>query len=245
MKVEKLVIQCRTLVPILGLASGNKAIHEEFISSKAPKTEDAVQESAAIPVSEQIEKAMTVFPRNEKGLFFWDYQMRGAFKGLIEILIELGDCKISKWSYKKAVDNFLYITPRIIYLQRPDGGYCQPSDVTKNERPLRATTMQGDRIALASSEQLDAGTNWTFELTLLTGSNPKTKLAIIDRELIEKCLALTPFHGFGQWRGGGWGRAESTILTPAKAGKRPETEATSADTDMTGGETDTKCAESA
>lgn len=225
---------------MLGLASGNKAIHEEFISSKSPKTEDAIQEVASIPVQEQIEKAMTVFPRDEKGLFFWDYQMRGAFKGFIEMLIELGDCKISKWSYKKAVDNFLYITPRKIYLFRADGQYCQPGDITKNERPLRATTMQGDRIALASSEQLDAGTNWTFEMLLLTGTNTKTKLAIIDRELIEKCLALTPFHGFGQWRGGGWGRAESTILTPAKEEKRPETETTSADADMTGGETDTK-----
>ena len=215
MNIEKLTIRCSTFVPMLGLASGNKALHEEFIASKAPKVESSAEEVAAIPLSEQIEKAMTVFPRDSKGLFFWDYQMKGAFKGLIEILIELGDCKISKWGYKKAVDLMLHVEPRMIYLKREDGKYCQPSDISKNERPLRATTLQGDRIALASSEQLAAGTNWEFDLHLFRGANPKTKIAIIDRDLIQSCLDLTPYHGFGQWRGGGWGRANCEIVNPA------------------------------
>ena len=70
----------------------------------------------------------------------WDYQLRGFFKEKLYSLIELGQCDLSKWNYKKAVDLFLFVNPRRIRYWRgvpilkPDGDL---------QRPLRAVTMQG------------------------------------------------------------------------------------------------------
>lgn len=207
MKVTTLEITVTMIEPVLGLASANPEIQREFIAAKAKDAAKEKEEVEAIPVpaEEQIEKATTIFPKDETGLFWWDYQMRGSFKGWLETLAELGDTKVSKWGAKKAVDKFLFVRPRRIYIRDGAGQIYQAATETM-QRPLRAETMQGDRIALASSEMLPVGTNWTFMVTLLTGTNTKSKLAILTEDDVQRCLDLGGFSGFGQWRGGGWGR---------------------------------------
>ena len=52
---------------ILGTASANPEIHEEFIASKAPDAPSREEEVAAIGAEEVFEKGMTVFPRDKDG----------------------------------------------------------------------------------------------------------------------------------------------------------------------------------
>lgn len=130
---------------------------------------------------------------------------RGFFKEALTALIELGDIKsVSKWAIKGTVDTFLFVNPRRCYYASKDGQTIkEPSGVL--QRPLRATTLQGDRIALARSEMLPEGTTLGFSVTLLTGDNPKSK-KMLTIENIEAALEYGQFKGFSQWRGGGFGR---------------------------------------
>jgi hypothetical protein len=206
MNKQSYLVKVQFTEPVLGSANNNKDVHAEYIASKAQTATDAKEEVDAITNPQvEIEKTKTVFPRDSAGSpHVWDYQVRGFFKEAISVLIELGECKISKWGYKKAVDSFLFVAPRRIYLL--DTGGKRPKSVDSLQRPLRAQTMQGERIALANSEMLPEGTRFQFTVTLLSGSNPKTKLAIIDEETLRAALEYGALKGFGQWRSGGYGR---------------------------------------
>jgi hypothetical protein len=214
MKQETLKIKMTFTEPLLGSQPGNKEVHSEFIAARAaafkgepPKTAvDAVEETEAIAPDVAVEKASTVFARDEKGLLLWDYQFRGFLKEAINTLIDLGECKLSRWSYKRSVDQFVFVTPRRVYLRDAEGKHLT-GQMEFLERPLRATTMQGDRIALARSEMLQVGTNCELEFKcMLPDSAPKKTIAIIDRELVKACLDYNADRGWGQWRSGGYGR---------------------------------------
>ena len=71
------------------------------------------------------------------------------------------------------------------------------------QRPLRAQTMQGERVALASSETIPAGSYVIFEIAMLLDSHEK---AVIE------ALNYGTLRGFGQWRNSGKGRFHYEIL---------------------------------
>jgi len=182
----------------LGLSASNPKIHEEFITSKSADAAKQEEELAALPASELIEKSMTVFSRDDDGMpIFWDYQIKGFFKDVIGALTEISDkevkigkTKLSKFTYKRVVDNYLFVFPRKIRLA-PVNGICS--------RPLRAETMRGDRVALSSSETVPAGTEFEFEVRVLHD-------ALSD--LVRQALDYGKLKGFGQWRNSGKGRFE-------------------------------------
>lgn len=178
---------------ILGTASNNPEIHSEFIASKAPDHMKREEEVAAIGVEESIEKAMTVFPRDEAGNpILYDYQIKGFFKDACGVLRQVPGTKSSKLTaFKKKIDGLVFVSPRMIPLNIPDGqlGTC--------ERPLRAQTAQGDRVALANSETAPAGTTIEFEIQCLT----KEMLPIV-REWMDYGI----LRGIGQWRNSGKGK---------------------------------------
>lgn len=178
---------------ILGTASNNPEIHSEFIASKAPDHMKREEEVAAIGVEESIEKAMTVFPRDEAGNpILYDYQVKGFFKDACGVLRQVPGTKSSKLTaFKKKIDGLVFVSPRMIPLDIPDGklGTC--------ERPLRAQTAQGDRVALANSETAPAGTTIEFEIQCLT----KDMLSIV-REWLDYGI----LRGIGQWRNSGKGK---------------------------------------
>ena len=205
MKIEELKVLITFQSPLLGSASGNKALHEEHIASKAPTPGAAEEELSALDVQDEIHKSMTVFPKDESGLLVWDYQIKGFFKEAIGVLIELGDIKdLSKWAHKKAVDSLVFITPRRVYLTDSSGNRIKTCKESL-QRPLRAETMKGERIALASSEILPEGTQMQFTVKLLVGVNAKSKLAVLTMENIYAALDYGSMKGFGQWRSGGYG----------------------------------------
>ena len=67
------------------------------------------------------------------------------------------------------------------------------------QRPLRAQTAQGERVALAHSETVPAGTVVEFEILAFTD-----EMEALARE----CLDYGEFRGIGQWRNSGKGRFE-------------------------------------
>lgn len=230
MKRQTFHIKLNFTEPLLGSASNNKEVHAQYIASKAPSPELAKAEVDAIPEPEQteeeiaaavkaeVQKSMTVFPRDSDGfVHLWDYQARGFFKEALGVLIELGESTISKWQYKKAIDSLLFVQPRRIYLLDQSGKKIR--ETGSLQRPLRADTMQGERIALANSEILPEGTQVAFDVFILIGDNPnrKSKIALITDKLVIAALDYGALKGFGQWRSGGYGRFTYEVKTdPAK-----------------------------
>ncbi len=205
MKTTSFKIRLTFTEPLLGSSPGNKELLEEHIASRAPTIQAAKEEIDAAQVPEELENKSTVFPRDEEGVFVWDYQVRGFFKESLGVLIELGDCKLSKWQLKRAVDSLVFIRPRRIRVLNANGTtILKPSSYL--ERPLRADTMQGPRVCLARSEQLPAGSIIGFEVLLMEGTNAKSKLCAIGKEDLEAALTYGGMKGFGQWRSGGYGR---------------------------------------
>jgi len=182
---------------MLGTASANPDVHREFIASKSADAKRLEEEMHGLPADDLVEKAVTVFPRDDDGTpIVWDYQVKGFIKEAVGILLELatgelrvGKTKLSKFTHKRIVDNFIFVTPRKIRLSNPVGEICT--------RPLRADTMKGERVSLASSETVPAGTTFECEIETLSP-------ALAD--LVVDCLNYGKLKGMGQWRNSGKGR---------------------------------------
>lgn len=176
----------------LGMMPTDKEIHETYIASKAPDAASIEEEVASVGVDEVVEKTMTVFPKLPDGTpFFWDYQIRGFFKDAIGMLRRVADSKCAKIkNYKKVVDGLIFIAERNIpiHVSGPLGD-CQ--------RPLRADTMQGPRVALAHSETVPAGSTIEFTIQLMDTS---------VEGAVKECLDYGKFRGLAQWRNSGKGR---------------------------------------
>ena len=179
---------------MLGTASANPDIHSEFIASKAPDAQKLEDEVAALGADAVEKKGMTIFARDEDGdPCVWDYQIKGFFKDAAQMMKKVpGSASSALKAYKKEIDGAIFVYPRKIKLTMPkDGeiGVCQ--------RPLRAQTMQGERVALASSETVPAGTTLTFTVQFLNKA---------DVALCVEWLNYGALRGLGQWRNSGKGR---------------------------------------
>ena len=183
---------------ILGTASANPNIHEEFIASKAPDAMSRAEEVAAIGEDEVFEKGMTVFPRDAEGNpIAWDYQWKGFFKDAAGALRKVPGTECSKIkAYKKEIDGLIFPEPRMIPIEF-DG------EMSVCQRPLRGQTAQGERIALASSESIPSGATMTFTIRLLCNDHAKW---------VKEMLDYGALRGFGQWRNSGKGRFTYEVL---------------------------------
>lgn len=195
-------VKIKLIEELLGTACKNKEVHEEFIASKSKDAEKSKEEIESLPADVLMEKAVTVFHRDADGMpILFDYQIKGFLKEAVGVMIELADddvkvgkTKLSKWTFKRIVDNFVFVAPRIIRLA-PVGEICT--------RPLRADTMKGERVSLASSETVPAGTEFDVEINTLCPALDK---------LMTKCLDYGAMKGLGQWRNSGKGRFSWTMV---------------------------------
>lgn len=181
---------------VLGTANADKNVHSEFIASKAPDAPSREEEVEALGAEEVERKEMTVFPRMENGSpMFWDYQIKGFFKDTCSALSRCKGEDYSKEScgmkaYKKIIDGCIFPQPRKIEIHmNGEMGNCQ--------RPLRAQTAQGERIALANSEAVPAGSWIEFKVVCLSDAYEKA---------VREWLNYGQFKGIGQWRNSGMGR---------------------------------------
>lgn len=182
--------------PILG-SQPTRAVATDFIHAKAIEKRPELAENGNLEeeletLPEALDKGTTVFHKHEGKPVLWDYQLKGFFKewGMVLNADEsVGKVK----NLRSKIDNVLFVTPRFIPFELPEGG-----EITYNERPLRAMTMQGPRVSLARSEQIPAGTTLTFSVHVV-------KEGEITRKVIETILDMGRWKGLGQWRNGSWG----------------------------------------
>lgn len=176
----------------LGMMPTNQELHETYIASKAPDAMSITEEIESMGEEAVVEKTMTVFPKMPDGTpFMWDYQIRGFFKDAIGMLRRVKTNKCAKLSsYKKVVDGLIFINERKIPIECSGPlGDCQ--------RPLRADTMQGPRVALAHSESVPEGSTMMFTINLLDDSLEGA---------VRECLDYGKLRGLAQWRNSGKGR---------------------------------------
>jgi len=178
---------------VLGTASSDREIHATYVASKAADAKKIEEEVEAIGAEAVTEKAMTIFPKEDGKPFIWDYQIRGFFKDSCSALARVPGTRSNKLkAFRKVIDGTIFVNPRKIMLQIPEGaelGNCQ--------RPLRAQTAQGERIALANSETVPAGTVLEFEIVIMDESH---------EAVVSEWLNYGKFRGLGQWRNSGKGR---------------------------------------
>jgi hypothetical protein len=207
--MSKLKFKIKLAQEILGSCNANPDLHREQVAGRSKDAEKVKEEMAHLPAEELLDKATTVFSRDDDGSpIIWDFQIRGQLKEALGVLLDLpdwketsvGKTKISKYTHKRIVDNFIFVTPRRIKL-------CEPTTLATFTRPLRGQTMQGERVALVTSEVVPAS-EFTIEVHTL---HP-----VLD-DLVRKCLAYGQWKGLGQFRNGGYGRFHAEELTEADA----------------------------
>jgi len=126
--------------------------------------------------------------QDENGDFVRDYFLKGFFKQAAKCLKQHGTTK----QLRSKVVQFLFVKPRKIYVA--DVG----AELETIERPLRASTPQGERVAIARSEAVPEGTTLGFEVHVLND--------VIKKGCLEALLSYGEYEGLGQWRGSGAGR---------------------------------------
>lgn len=192
--MEKLKVRLTFTEDVLGTASGDPDVYRSYIASKAPDAATTESEVEDLGVDAVVEKGMTVFPKDEDGNpFLYDYQVRGFFKSAAGFLRKADGTLSSKIkAYKKLVDGLVMIEERKIPFVLPEGkamGTCQ--------RPLRASTPQGERVALAMSETVPAGSTVEFTIVCIQNGLLPT---------VREWLDYGRWNGIGAWRNAGQGR---------------------------------------
>lgn len=178
---------------VLATSPGNTEIFKDFIGSKSPDAQTLQEEIAALGTEEVERKQKTIFPVDDGKPFVYDYQIKGMFKDYCSMLRRYPGYSISSKLevWQKQIDGGIFPHPRKIFLMIPEGmkiGDCQ--------RPLRSMTRQGERVSLANSETVPAGTKIQFEVELL---DPRLEAFVIE------WLDYGALRGFGQWRNSGKG----------------------------------------
>ena len=190
--MKTLKVKITLTEPVLGSAPNSEEVFSDYIASQAPDAPSREEEIEALGVDAVDEKGTTVFPRMEDGTpFLWDYQVRGFFKSACDAL-NMAEPSKKLTAYKKKIDKLVFVDERKIPYIVPAGeeiGYLQ--------RPLRAQTAQGERVALAKSEMIPVGTTAEFSVTVLQDD-------LLNR--VKDWLDYGRLNGLGQWRNGSYGR---------------------------------------
>lgn len=203
-------IDLKFIEPALGTASSDPRIHERFIASKAPDAPSLKEEVEALGAGAVEQRGTTVFPKTKDGQpFLWNYMLKGFMKDACSSMREADNSVSSGLTmYKSRIDKLIFVQPRNIKLTMPEG-----SGIRVLERPLRADTMQGPRVALAASEMVDAGTTCSFDVIMMAKKTKGTKAkpgVSLERCLVE-WFSYGQLRGLCQWRNAGYGAFVCTI----------------------------------
>jgi hypothetical protein len=182
-------IELTLIEEILGTVPKDKDIYDNYIRSKAPPEAETEDELETI---EEIEiKGWTGFHMVKDQPILYNYVLKGYFKDACGMLRRVPGTLSSKLkAYKKVIDGLLFVTPRKIDIAMTG------AETGINDRPLRVTTPQGERVALARSDTCPAGSIITFDMEVL---------GAISLKLLKEWLAYGAKRGLGQWRNAGYG----------------------------------------
>lgn len=195
---------------ILGSVSRNKEVYTEWIKSKGPEGADEEPDFLE-------EKSWTGFyvDENTGKPYLMDYQWRGFIKEAAAQNPEVLGLRrkkagteaefASSRTIKGWVDGKIFVRPRRVEFL---GGEIK-KDLDVFERPLRAETMRGPRIALAKSDVVPAGVKSHFEIHALKNGE-------LNEEKLQNLMDYGQYKGMGQFRNGGWGTFEAKVMEMKK-----------------------------
>jgi len=191
--MERYTVELTFTEALLGTSPLNEDIYTEHVGSNAPEGIVPQDEIESLEdVAELVEKGSTGFHRINGQPIWWDYQVKGFFKDACGMLRRVSGTRSSKLTaYRKAIDGLLFVTPRQITFKLNGG------EMGWLERPLRAQTAKGERIALARSETIPAASSMEFEVIAL---------GVISESVLKEWLDYGALRGMGQWRNAGYGR---------------------------------------
>lgn len=184
------------LSDMLGTVPKDRQVFTTYIQSLGTDNEDEA-ETAPVATSDE-ERGWTGFHTLANGTpAIYDYMIKGFFKDACSMLRRVSGSQSAKvTAFKKIIDGLVFIEPRLILLK-------VNGEMSVNERPLRAATPQGERVALVRSDSVPAGTELEFTINVL-GDTP-------SEDLLREWLDYGKMRGLGQWRNGGWGRFDFEI----------------------------------
>lgn len=206
----------RTTEELLASSPCDPSVYKTFIASQAPKPEQTTDEVETLQQREIT--GWSVFHSDDKGLFLFDFHIKGFLKEAGRNITGTSKPKEEKpkegskattqskepqgiTALVSKVDRFVFVSPRRLYFKR-NGKIIKAPDGTK-ERPLRAMTMQGPRVSLKRSDMLNAGVEITFTVSILPLGEKEIK-----QKHIAEWLEYGRLCGLGEWRNGGFGRFE-------------------------------------
>lgn len=176
--------------PLLGTVPKDPEIYAGYVAGKAALTDEALAEELTT-VEKVEEKGWTGFHKLDGKPILYDYVIKGFFKDACGMLRRVKDTRSSKiMAYKKIIDGLVFIDPRQIPINLSE-------KMGVLERPLRAQTAQGERVALARSDTCPVGTTIEFDVLILGG---------VSENLLKEWLDYGRLRGLGQWRNGWYGR---------------------------------------
>lgn len=178
--------------PLLGAVSLDPAIYEAWIGKNAPDAASLSEEIKTLGTDAVVEKGTTGFHRVDGAPILYDYVLRGFCKDACSMLRRVpGTLSHGIKAYRKIIDGLVFVAPRKILIDLGE------TEITFLERPLRAQTAQGERIALARSEMIAAGASITFTLSVL---------GVIKEPQLREWFDYGMLRGLGQWRNASYGR---------------------------------------
>lgn len=183
MKTTTYKLKIILMTPMLGSQS-TKEIATEFIAKKNG-FEIGADEMEMLP--DALERGTTVFHRDANGNpVMRNYQILGFLKASAQV--QNGRVTGGVKNLRSKVGNQVFISPIVLPVKfQGDLDYC--------ERPLRAETAQGPRVALARSEQIPEGAVIECGLEVMDGE--------ITEEVLRDLLDYGYWRGLGQWRNSG------------------------------------------
>lgn len=186
-------ITIRLIEDMLGTTPKDPALYKNFVASKIADLGLADEEVATVESIEQ--RGWTGFMRDERGPFFFNYLVKGQLCEAARTIKQFGLLKQLQDKFKR----YVFVMPRRIRLPEPAGVL---------ERPLRAQTAQGPRVALVRSDYIAAGTEISYKLEILNAGG-------ITEACLRDVLSYGSRMGLGQWRSGGFGQFEVVSLDEA------------------------------
>jgi hypothetical protein len=178
--------------PLLGtVAKGEKPF---ATACEAQGVTPETDELETVPPIE--DKPATGFHQYEGNPCLMNYMIKGLFKDTTGFLRKVrGTHSAHLQAYKKLIDGLIFVYPRYIPIQ-------VEGEMGTLERPIRAQTPRGERVAIARSDFVPAGSRIEFELKVLD---------VITEETLREWLDYGADHGLGQWRNGGYGVFKHTL----------------------------------
>ncbi len=198
-------VRARFTEAMLGSSPASQEVYQTFIGEKLKDEREKLgEEVETLPAADKDKMGRSVYHKDEKGIFLFDYKIRGFLKSAAEAITG----KTAITAYKSKIDKWVFVMPRRIYMHAPDPAnhiLQEPDGVL--ERPIRAMTMQGPRVSLKASEIVKEGTWIDFEIVVLPLGQKE-----FSQEILTEWLHYGAWQGLGEWRNGSYGRFEFEFL---------------------------------